>query len=120
MPNGPGDYTFLEDRLPVPEAEAETLVSRVTSMIDELDGVITRRDSQRSGHLEQWTGPERTTWDEDFVYSQLDLQAAIDNLQTFKGAIEAVLDDIRDHNRSIVPTTSTGTTTTSTTMPRTR
>jgi hypothetical protein len=115
--NGPGDDSIFGDPLPVPEAEAEAARSAVDKMIGRLDDVILSRDSQRGARLEQWEGPARLTWDEEFSYSQLDIQSSIDALQTFKGAIDDVLEAIRAHNRSIVSTPPTGTTTTTTTVP---
>jgi hypothetical protein len=114
-----GDETIFGDPLPEPTAEAEALLSAVTAMIGELDEVILTRDAQKTSRLGEWAGPARTTWDEEFTYSQLDLQAVIDDLQAFKGRVEAVMERIRDHNRSVVPPTPTGTTTTTTTTPMT-
>jgi hypothetical protein len=96
-----GEQDNEAQRLPVPEAEAETLLRRVDEVIDELDTVVTWRHSRHFTKLEQWIAPNRETWDQDFHYSQLDLQAAIDTLQWFKEDVAAVLDQIREHNAAI-------------------
>lgn len=115
MAHPPDDHSIYGNPLPVPEAEAEAARSAVDRMIGRLDDVILSRDSQRGARLELWEGPARLTWDEEYSYSQLDIQACIDALQTFKGDIDAVLEAIRDHNRAIVATPPTGTTTSTST-----
>jgi hypothetical protein len=66
-------------------------------------GADTSADRGASGR--GWRGRQRAapagTWDQDFHYSQLDLQAAIDLLQWFKDDIAGVLEQIREHNAAI-------------------
>lgn len=103
------------EALAVPAGDAELLISRVNSLIGSLDSLITGRGSKRESHLAEWVAPNRVTWDEDFFYGQLDLQAVIDTLQAFKEDVADVVQAVRDHNAEMAARTTTGTTTTSTT-----
>jgi hypothetical protein len=109
MANGSGHHQpMLETPLPVPEAEAEALVSKVDQMIEQLDLVITDRASARSDRLASWDAPNRALWEEDFHYSQTDLAAAIDSLQWFKNRIDSVLEAVRERNASIAASPTMG------------
>jgi hypothetical protein len=103
MGGGPGDDEIVDQHVPVPEAEAEELVSKVNQMIDQLDLVITDRASGQANKLVAWDAPNRVGWEEDFHYSQTDLFTAIDSLQWFRTRIDGVLEAIREHNSSVVP-----------------
>lgn len=117
MPYGPEEQGVVGARLPVPEAEAEVLVARVDAMIDHLDQVITSRHAKREVDLEEWQAPNRVAWDEDFFYAQLDLQAAVDLLQAYRGQVTAVVEAIHDHNAALTPPGPPPGTTTTTTTP---
>jgi hypothetical protein len=93
----------VDQQLPVPEAEAEELASKVNQMIEQLDIVITDRAGGQANKLVAWDAPNRAGWEEDFHYSQTDLFTAIDSLQWFRTRVDGVLEAIREHNSSIEP-----------------
>jgi hypothetical protein len=90
------------DLLRVPTAEVESLLGKVGSMIERLDAVVIARSSGREATLVDWEAPNRAIWDEDFMLAQLDLSASIDSLQSFRGSIEQVVEEIEQHNDGVV------------------
>jgi hypothetical protein len=102
MGGGSGQDTETVDRrVPVPDAEAEALASKIDQMIEQLDGLITDRSSGLANKLAAWDAPNRVGWEEDFHFSQTDLFVAIDRLQWFKTRVEGVVEAIREHNASV-------------------
>jgi hypothetical protein len=96
-----GSGEIVDQRLPVPDAEAEALAAKVDQMVEQLDVLIADRAAGRAERLASWEAPNRGGWEEDFHYSQTDLFTAIDSLQWFKGRIDGVVDAVREHNRVI-------------------
>jgi hypothetical protein len=94
--------------LPVPRAEAESVVAKVGSMIEQLDAVVIARSSGREVTLVDWEAPNRALWDGDFVLAQLDLSASIDNLQSFRSSVDGIVDEIEQHNERVVARLVTG------------
>jgi hypothetical protein len=86
------------EQLPVPEAEAETLKTRVDEMIAGFDDLMVGRSDGYWSFLGEWDAPNRVQWEEDFHSSQLDMRLAVDRLQSFKSTIDDLLETIRMTN----------------------